>query len=722
MDKSEDNKLLNHMLSLVSGGEEAGQDAADRLREFIDKLPGGFFIYYSEGNEEIVYANRALVRMFKCDSFKEFRDYTGNSFRGLVYHEDLDAVEASIKQQIANNHDDLDYVEYRILRKDGVVRWVEDYGHFVRTPKESFFYVFISDATDKITRRNSERDLLLSEKNDKEKKLQTLIEEYDKERLLIRQEYLRRLEVIEGLSVNYDSILYLDLDADKVLPYRLSNRLAAEFDNLSHVRDYVAFVKEYQEMWVHPDDRKYVGAMLSPEHIRQQLKEKRTYYLNYRCIRNSENIYLQLRLVDVGNGHNVSQIVMGFRNIDDEVLQEMKQKKLLEDALKTANLASVAKNAFLSNMSHDMRTPLNAVFGYAMLAQKTNKDKLVAEYLSKIDEAGKNILELIEKVLELSYIESQDFHLTEEKCDLLGLVRDVYNQTCAQGKKKNVSVFINTSSVKHGKVFADTDKVRQVLSHILVNAVKFTESGGQVNISVHEQESASHEFTIYRFVVSDTGIGMTHDFLKHVFEPFEREKNTTHSGMYGSGLGLTIAKHIVDIMGGSIEAESKVGKGSTFTVTLSFRLQDSGEMTPAENELFLAELKGKKVLLVEDNEINLEIETEMLQDEGLIVEPAENGKIGVEKLKASEPNEYLFVLMDIQMPVMDGWAATEAIRRLDEPAHANIPVIALSANAFESDKRLSLEHGIDEHLTKPIDVPLLLQTVAKILHAKKQKA
>ena len=235
-----------------------------------------------------------------------------------------------------------------------------------------------------------------------------------------------------------------------------------------------------------------------------------------------------------------------------------------------------------------------------------------------------------------------------------------------------------------------------------------------MNLTVEEKLSTSSEYATFNFITRDTGIGIAKHSLGKIFEPFEREHNSTQSGIFGSGLGLTIAKQIIESMGGTITAESDVGKGSTFTVTLSFRSARKNDI-PNEEENIAERLNGKKILLVEDNEINLEIETEMLQDLGLIIEPAENGKIAVEKVKASAPGEYLFVLMDIQMPVMDGRQATEEIRKLDNPELAGIPIIALSANALESDKRLSVKTGMDAHLTKPIDIPVLLKTLSKTL-------
>ncbi len=712
----------------VQSQEQAQYEyAARKIKRFIDELPGGFLIYRADGDESIIYANAALLDIFGCKTLEAFKSMTGNSFKGMVHPDDLEEVELSIKEQIEVSQNDLDYVEYRILRKDGGMRWVEDYGHFVHSDAVGdIFYVFITDATEKINRRNSEKAALISAKHEKEKKLLNLIETYDKERMLIRQEHLQRLEVIEGLSVNYDSILYADLDADRVLAYRLSMRLERQFDRKLQARDLGWFLDDYVNVWVHPDDRERVAELTSPDSIRKKLKNNATYYINYRCVYKGETQYIQLRIVNVGSKERVSQIVMGYRNVDVEVLQEMKQKQLLQEALENAKLADVAKNTFLSNMSHDMRTPLNAIFGFTALARKNLHDnKAVGKYLNKIETAGKQILDLIEKVLSYSYTESQDFRLNNSDCDIVEVIKGVHAYILPQAAAKRITVTADTDAIKHKTAVVDPEKLGQILMHITSNAVKYTDDGGSVRITAREKAKPNSDFSTYTFEIADTGIGISEEFRRHIFDPFEREKNTTFSGEFGTGLGLTIAKHTAEMMGGNIEVKSKVGKGSVFTVTMLLKRRDVSPARSAKSaDDAMPDLRGKKVLLVEDSEINIEIETEMLQDIGLIVDCAENGQIAVDTVKASSPGEYSFILMDIQMPVMDGRTAASEIRKLDDPVLSDIPIIALSANAFESDKRMSMEVGMDAHLTKPIDVPLLVKTVKRTLkkHAKKQQA
>ena len=678
--------LIEEMLPLlVSDGEgnftDEQREAAHKFKKFIDHLPGGFLIYRADASEEIIYANKALIRMFECADSKEFIDFTGNSFKGLVYCEDYEEVEKSIVQQIASDSENLDYVEYRILTKKGNMRYVEDYGHFIQTNVGNMYYVFITDATDKTAKR--------------------------------QREHLQRLEVIEGLSVNYDSILYVDLDADSVMPYRMSKRLSKQFDGEIQSKSYSWVAEDFVNSWVHPDDRQIIRTILTPEYIRKMLETNRTYYANFKCVFGTEIQYMQLRIVDVKNSGHISQVVIGSRNIEEEIKQEMQQKTLLENALKDAKLAYIAKNSFLSNISHDMRTPLNALSGYLELAKKSINDKAKLEkYLDSINDAGKQLLDLVDKVLLISYLESKDFQLHESVCNLKDVTDEIREAIAPVAGKKKIEFTLEHCDLSHPEVYADSEQLKHVLLNLVSNAVKYTGNGGKVNLILQESPSLSSEFANFTFIVQDTGIGIAQDSLEKIFEPFEREANSTLSGVFGSGLGLTIAKQIIDSMGGTIAATSQVGVGSTFTVNLSFKLSE-GDETDSNTDDVEEFLKNKKILLVEDNEINLEIATELLEDLGAIVEPAENGQIAVDKMKVARPNEYLFVLMDIQMPVMDGWQATAGIRALSNPAIANIPIIALSANAFESDKRLSAKSGMNSHLNKPINIPALLNAIKR---------
>lgn len=737
--------LIEHMLSLLNllqinhieidqlleGGSQAAELYASNPRDirmiyeimkFMDEIPGGFLIYHAEGNEQIIYANLGLLRIFQCDTVAEFRELTGNSFKGMVYPDDLESVEKSIWQQISENQYDLDYVEYRITRKDGEIRWIEDYGHFIQSDAVGgIFYVFLGDATEKRNRLVSEKEVFQKEKRQSEQKLKSLMEAFDKERALVRREQLRRLEVIEGLSVNYESILYADLETDEATPYRLSTRMKPLFGEMFQVQSFIKYVTEYVNTWVYPEDREMVGRMTEPGFIRKHITENKTYYVNYRVIEDGKIEYLQLRVVDVSKAGKV-QIVIGYRKVDEEQREEQEHKKMLADALNNANLAIDAKNSFLSNISHDMRTPLNAIFGFVALAKCDRHDMdAVQGYLDRIDASSRQLLDLIDKVLEISWTESSGVYAEEMECDLQEILEEIYEFLHLQALEKDIEFKLDFSGVKHKQIYSDHQKLKQMLLYLANNAITYTKPGGMVSIAVTEQIEMLNHYATYQIVIKDTGIGISEEFLERIFEPFVREKNTTLSGIHGVGLGLSIAKNIVDMLGGTIKAQSVVGEGSTFTVTLRLRMCADAAQTAAEapGPVSAVKLSGQRILLVEDNELNLEIETAILQEQGFFIESAENGSIAVEKVKHSRPGDFDLVLMDIQMPVMNGWQAAKAIRELDDPALANIPIIAFSANVFERDIRMSMESGMNAHLTKPIDIPLLLKTFTEILQGEK---
>ena len=623
-------------------------------------------------------------------------------------------MEEIIRSQVEASQHDFDYVEYRVRRRDGAIRWIEDYGHFVQTESEGgIFYVFLGDATEKRESLMEEKTRLMNERLERERKLRHLIEEYDKERTLINEEYLRQLEVIEGLSVNYEAICYVDLDRDQVIPYRLSVRTAALFYNKLTDRAYSSYATGYVDMWVHPEDRELVTKATSPEYLKEKLEDCLTFYINYRVLVSGELQYIQLRVVNVSHEEGVCQVVMGYRRVDEEIQQQMEQQSLLAEALAKANLAINSKNTFLSNMSHDMRTPLHAIFGFTSLA-KLNLENTAeaADYLDRVETASRQLLDMIDKVLEVSSLDGETAELEETECDLRQTVGDVYSFLEPQAQEKDISFTLNCDSLRHNIVFTDQEKLRQLVMYLANNALTYTNPGGRVSIRVEEGEELSAEYAVYRITVEDTGIGISSEFLDKLFEPFSREKNTTLGGVHGIGLGLTIAKNIVDMMGGVLSVQSAIDKGSTFTAAFRFRFRVQAWHASARKQA--EEGAAFRILLVEDNEINREIEMELLGELGFEIDPAENGMIALEKMRDSDPGYYDVVLMDLQMPVMDGWQASVAIRALPDKAKARVPIIALSANALERDLRKSRECGLDAHLRKPMDLALLLRTMEEL--------
>jgi len=694
---------------------------AYRFREFMDKILGGFFIYYADGNEDIIYVNEGVLSIFNCGTLKEFKELTGNSFRGMVHPEDIGQVEESIKEQILNSRYDLDYLEYRIIQKGGEIRWVDDYGHFVHSDAVGdIFYVFIGDSTNKKRFQIKEKITMLEDKRQKEKMFQSRLDEYSQRLEGINQEYLKCLEIIEGLSIDYESIFYADLDSNKIKAYRVSCRFEKVFPEVYMERDFVGFDSDYIDKWVYTDDREIVFNFTKPENIRERALKEKTFHINYRIYRDGKPAYIQLRIVNVSAGKHISQIIMGYRNIDNEIMQEIKQKQMLNDALNEAVISNNAKNLFLSNMSHDIRTPMNAIVNFAFLAKKyiDDKDK-VSNYLDMISISSEQLLKLLNDILEISRLESGKINVEETRCNLMDIIHTIQVDKKSQAEKKNIVISLDISGLKHDDVFVDQQKLTQILSYILDNAVKYTNDDGWIIITVSEKAETQNECSTYQFIVEDNGIGIGEDFIGRIFEPFERERNTTSSGIYGAGLGLKIVKDLVYLMGGTVKVESVAGKGSKFTVSITLRIQESfyGHQSENSNDdnVVMKFSRPKKILVVDDNEINLEIENEVLKEAGFIVDTAVDGSIAVEKIKQSQPGDYDLILMDIQMPIMNGYRATKAIRKINNPKLSGIPIIAVSANTFDEDKKKSIESGMNAHLAKPLDAPLLYKLIWKFL-------
>ena len=690
--ESEDSAKRQQLYDLLQTPEfqplltlQQAQSAVD-ARFITDQMPGGFFIYRSDGDEELLYANRALLRLFGCEDLDQFKALTGYTFKGLVHPDDYEQVEKSIWEQIEASHFDLDYVEYRIIQRDGSIRWIEDYGHFVHSGTDGgLFYVFVADATDKRQAQLAERQAMLE---------------------AVNQELRRRLKIIQGFSTDYASIFYADLDAGEVQPYQLSPRAMPGTYVLGQTQPFRDFAQPYIRSWVHPEDREKLTRATDEAYIRQKLATERTFYVNYRIVDGDRTPYFQMRISNVDSMGRCAQIVLGFRSIDSEMAREAEQREVLEAALRKAGAAVEAKNTFLSNMSHDIRTPLNAVVGYTVLARKNLDDpEKLRGYLEQVEEASNRLQHLIEDVLELSRMDTGQSPHDGVACDLSELLRAVRDSVAALAEEKSIQLTLDCQGLQHRKVYADRHKLEQALIRLMSNAVKYTPPGGHVRLSAVQSGEPTRDYALYTFSVEDDGIGMDSDFLERVFDPFERQRSTTLSGVPGMGLGLTIARSMVELMGGTLTAESTVNKGSRFTVALSLRVQNSA---PVEGAAPLVPRGRHRILLAEDNEINRELCTELLTDAGFEVEGAENGLEAVEKIKNSQPGDYALILMDIQMPVMDGNLAARAIRALEDPQLAAIPIVALSANALEEDRKQSMESGMNAHLGKPIQIDQLL--------------
>ena len=392
----------------------------------------------------------------------------------------------------------------------------------------------------------------------------------------------------------------------------------------------------------------------------------------------------------------------------------------LEIALKKAEDASLSKTRFLNNMSHDIRTPMNAILGYAQLMEDELKGKGLpetSEHLEKLQQSGNLLLSIINNVLDMARIESGRMELDENYCRIEDVWKSLFAVFDENAMKKNIALHY-AMNVEHEHVLTDVTKVKEILVNILSNAIKYTPAGGSVMVDVDELPCDESGYMIVKIRVSDTGIGMSQDYQTKIFEAFTREQNTTKSKIAGTGLGMSIVRKYVDLLGGTIEVESEPGKGSTFTVTLKHRIADESyyvkkhmEESGTGREI----LEGRKILLAEDNDLNAEIAEAILGRAGIETERVEDGLQCVKRITEMPAGTYDMILMDIQMPQMDGYKATRVIRDLPDPEKAGIPIVAMTANAFEEDKREAAAAGMNAHIAKPIQVEQLLSTLAEII-------
>ena len=393
----------------------------------------------------------------------------------------------------------------------------------------------------------------------------------------------------------------------------------------------------------------------------------------------------------------------------------------LEIALKKAEDASFAKTRFLNNMSHDIRTPMNAILGYAQLMEDELKEKdlpEISEYLKKLQQSGNLLLSIINNVLDMARIESGRMEIDEN----YGMIEDIWQTLFEifddEAEKKNIALHY-TINVEHEHILTDVTKVKEIFVNILSNTMKYTPSGGSVMINIDELPCSGPGYMIVRTRVSDTGIGMSQEYLTNIFEAFTRERNTTKSKIAGTGLGMSIVKKYVELLGGTIDVESELGKGSTFTVTLKHKIADENYYVKnyAENpETYSEILKDRKILLAEDNDLNAEIAEAILERAGLKTERVEDGIQCVNKIEKMPAGTYDMILMDIQMPKMNGYKATQAIRRLPDKDKAYIPIIAMTANAFAEDRKKAFDAGMNGHIAKPIDIEKLGAVILSVLN------
>lgn len=789
------------------------------LETIFTSIECGVLCHSLDGTR-IISVNKEALRILGCDSKDELMEKGFDMVAFSVIEEDKPVVQSSMKE--LKEVGDSCSVEYRVQHKNGEIVHVLGNVKLLEEDGEIFYQRFLLDCT--------------AQKQQEEKNAR-----YQK-------------ELVQALSIDYKLVCFVDLDTGRGTVLQSDDPGGQLFgDIFSGDILFEECMVRYEREFVHAEDREMFRTVAEQDRIRAELQGKLSYCVKYRVVRAQSVEYFEAKVVRAGIWDGQSGMVLGIRNVDEETRSEMQKKDILESALAQANRANKAKSVFLSNMSHDIRTPMNAIVGFTTLAiAHIDRSEQVKEYLEKIMASGNHLLSLINDVLDMSRIESGKIQLEEKVCSLPDVVHGLCNILQGDIRAKQLELYIDTVDVLNEEIYCDKLRLNQVLLNLVSNAVKYTPEGGTISVRITEQPVDREGYAGYVFTVKDTGIGMSEEFLQHIFEPFEREENSTISGIQGTGLGMAITKNIVDMMNGNIEVQSEQGVGTQFDASFIFRIhvreelkqnipelmncralvvdsdKDScesvshmlsqigmrAEWAVSEEEavlqsreaammgddyrvyvigwmlpeidgigivrrireeieqeaivivltaydwadieeeakgagvtafcskpVFLSELqeclktilygekeeiqnkrkdirhmRGARILLAEDVELNQEIAVEILGDAGFVTEVAGNGQEAVDMLKRSEPGYYQLILMDIQMPVLNGYEATKEIRGLKNRELASIPILAMSANAFEEDKQEALRSGMNGHIAKPIDIDSMFETLESVLN------
>ena len=536
------------------------------------------------------------------------------------------------------------------------------------------------------------------------------------------EEQSYQMEVINALSMDYSNVYMVNLFTSKVRVVRRDDYVGAFYSDEFGEQRYEDALDFYVSLSVYEGDRDMMRMALSRENLMKQYNERDSFFVSFRSYINSKLSYMKLKIIKLGNESESGNILLGFMNVDEETEHEMKQRKTLQDALVMAKSATKAKSNFLSNMSHDIRTPMNAIVGFTELAQRhVNDVEKVNSYLEKIRSSSKHLLGLINDVLDMSRIESGKMKIQTSITSLERVIQDVDNVVQPQIQAKKINYTIERHGDLQKLVHCDNLRLNQVLINILGNAVKYTPENGMIKFTISEMPQIAEGYVSYQFRIKDNGIGMSQEFQEKLFDPFERDENNSNYQIQGTGLGLAITKNIVDLMNGSIFVKSEIDQGSEFLVCFDFESAEEAKFVEQEKKKLapvdLNKFKGVRILLVEDNELNRDIARELLKQVGFVLDEAVNGKLGADRYAASEPGYYKCILMDVQMPVMNGYEATKTIREFEQKIDdgRRVPIVAMTANAFNEDKKEALESGMNAFVSKPFDINELLRVLDEMI-------
>ena len=529
------------------------------------------------------------------------------------------------------------------------------------------------------------------------------------------QEIELQREIIEGLGKEYFSVLAVELDKDQVLSYRESGengKIISDFCKKCGNR-WSKIIPSYAETMVSDNTNGEFEKQLGLEALRSREED---YSMGYEFKSETGIKYYQVRVAYVKKKDGTRMAVVGTRNIDSLIKKERMQEEKLKKAYAVAENANKAKTEFLNNMSHDIRTPMNAIVGFTDIAMKRKPDKEVENCLKKIRQSSEYLMTLINDVLDISRIESGKLEYKPVPVDLRDMINTVLSIARGYTENRDLNFYVSREELKNPYVMADELRIREVLLNIISNAVKFTKDGGTISFAAENGPGNDEHHMIVRYRISDTGIGMSEEFQTRIFDEFSQENGGARTSYKGTGLGMAIAKQYVDLMGGKIEVSSKKGIGSTFTVEIPLLIAEQILIEKEETLRKDMDLHGLHVLLAEDNDLNAEIAVALLEEQGMIVTRTVDGKSALAQFCNTAPGTFDLILMDIMMPEMNGYETTTAIRNLpDRPDGKKIPIIAMTANAFAEDVQAALNAGMDDHVAKPIDMSILISVITKYI-------
>ena len=654
----------------------------------IDNIPGGYHRCSLEEGHPFLYISNRFLAILGWTR-EEIRTIFDNKFDNMLHPDDRNLSSDYVTRILdTRGHGSEKDQIYRLLGKDGY-HWVTDATTLVKSGNQTFFQGNITDFTDFVKAK---------EKKEQEIELQR--------------------EIIEGLGKEYFSVLAVELDKDRVLSYRESGengKIISDFCRKCGNR-WSKIIPSYAETMVSDNTNGEFENQLGLETLRSQEKD---YSMTYEFKLETGINYHQVRVAFVKKKDGTRMAVVGTRNIDSLIKKERMQEEKLKKAYVAAENANKAKTEFLNNMSHDIRTPMNVILGYNHLMKSQLTESKQLDYQKKIEQSGKLLLAIINNVLDMARIESGKIKVDENYERVGEVVDEIISTFSSEAEEKEIHLS-GSMKVTHRNILCDGTKIREIYVNLVSNAMKYTPRGGNVTITVEELPCEKEGYMKVKSEIKDTGIGMSKEYLPTLFEPFSREQNTTTRRIGGTGLGMPIVKKMVDLMGGSIEVASELGKGTVFTFTLMHKIADrkfySQKTEAAETSEMGKNLSGKHVLLAEDNDLNAEIAVTVLEETGIVIERVEDGIQCVNRVAQMSPGTYDLILMDIQMPNMDGYKATRCIRRLDDKKKAEIPIIAMTANAFAEDRKKAFDAGMNGHIAKPIDIEKLGAVILSVLN------